>query len=94
MWFPLLLEALPPALAILGVALILMLIAELACRIADARNVAWETVVDWEGDRYTHRETSEPAAREWAACYPADAAVRIHRVLHNSRTLVAARWAH
>lgn len=82
-----------PASIILAVAVLLMLIAEWACRWQDARNERYEAVIDWEGDRYTHAETTQHGAIQWGACYPADAAVRIHRVFHGSRTLVAARWA-
>lgn len=82
-----------PALTILAVALLLMLIAELACRWQDARSVRWEAIVDWEGDQYTHPETTQHGAIQWAACYPADAAVRVYRVMHGHRTMTAARWA-
>lgn len=88
-----LLAMLGPASLILAVAVLLMLIAEWACRWQDAKNERYEAIIDWEGDRYTHGETTQPGAIQWAACYPAEAAVRVYRVFHDSRTLVAARWA-
>lgn len=78
-------------LAILLCALVAYLIADALCRRADARNVLWRARVWWEGSAYTHAAKSEPEAREWAACYPADAHVSIESMFHGRSTFVAGR---
>lgn len=68
-------------------------IAEIVCRFHDRRMTRWQARVVWECDTYIHPARSEQEAREWAACYPAHAWVRIEHLFHGHRSFIAQRGA-
>lgn len=76
---------------IIGVSLVAYVIAELICRRLDRKSGHWRARVWWEGETYTHAAKSEQEGREWASCYPAEAAVSIEFVQYDRATFMAGR---
>ena len=79
-----------PALILIA-AMGVYIVAEAVCTRHDRQNTLWRARVWWEGETYTHAAKSECEGREWASCYPADAAVSIEHVFHGTPTFKAGR---